>query len=521
MDNSNKLFIVVADSDVQFTSAVAEEAKLEGLNVLTAATIGATQALFTNRAFHLLGIFIGTSLSDSYGISLIVNAHRDRPGVPVFIIQGDSEVIGEISENEQKKLGIRSVFKKTVPFSEMVGKAQIRNAIFPEGVKLTDPIHLGQEPTHTDGRFVSIQTCDLLSGCLSVYDIYCKVGGNRFVKLLHLGESFNPGRVESYLTKGVQNLYVKEDLQKQYITHCETVADSIVKNAGHQAHAKTLSATQTGHPDSKDSHLFKGPDIRSGSPLFFSKDNDLSKKSSSAQSIPSLSSEAMILTATKSTQEALNFLKASGITGKLLLVGEKFINSAPDIIKQSKLNELEAFRNNMSQLACQDHALVVTTLTTMMASSFEYLQVEQTSKLIFSASMLHDIGIQSLGDPSLISEDEATMTPEQLKLYQTHPTVGAELLSQLRGINPTIVQAVAQHHMRKRSGFPSRTQMSYIHIIAEVIGICDEFARLITRQQTAPQINIATEFEKIYPLFSMKIAHQFRTAFFPKAKTAT
>jgi HD-GYP domain-containing protein (c-di-GMP phosphodiesterase class II) len=107
------------------------------------------------------------------------------------------------------------------------------------------------------------------------------------------------------------------------------------------------------------------------------------------------------------------------------------------------------------------------------------------------------------------------MTPEETTLFQTHPLVGAQILREIKRINPAVIQAVAEHHERRnRTGFPSRISASQLSPVGEIVGLSDEFLMLLGRTKDKPGLNIIKELElKIFPGFSRSIIDIFRSVF--------
>src|SRR5439155_91158 len=95
--------------------------------------------------------------------------------------------------------------------------------------------------------------------------------------------------------------------------------------------------------------------------------------------------------------------------------------------------------------------------TAMFASilaQFYELMTERSAQIVGAASMFHDIGIIQM-PAHFKEEDESKLTGEEITLFRTHPAVGAKMLQEVRGIEPTAIQAVAQHHLRLGNlGYP-------------------------------------------------------------------
>ena len=113
------------------------------------------------------------------------------------------------------------------------------------------------------------------------------------------------------------------------------------------------------------------------------------------------------------------------------------------------------------------------------------------------------------------------MAPEVLALYQTHPVVGAEELARVPGIDPLVIQAVEQHHIRRDgTGFPQQSKFSFIHICSEIIGICDEFDFRLRTKRTVPGFDVFESMKTAYPGFSRPVVAAFLRVFAGQGKSA-
>jgi putative nucleotidyltransferase with HDIG domain len=99
---------------------------------------------------------------------------------------------------------------------------------------------------------------------------------------------------------------------------------------------------------------------------------------------------------------------------------------------------------------------------------------------LYAASLLHDIG--KLGLPVFIMEKNATdMSEKERKIYESHPSAGAEILKGLSGFN-LIREIIQDHHEHYNgTGFPRKLRNEKICSEAYIVGITDMYDRLINR----------------------------------------
>ena len=132
------------------------------------------------------------------------------------------------------------------------------------------------------------------------------------------------------------------------------------------------------------------------------------------------------------------------------------------------------------------------------------------------AALLHDIGLYCLPD-DLIDRDEATMSHER-QLYESHPRHAAELLRELGGIDHVVIQAVFQHHERRDgSGYPIGLGPGQIGRVGEIVGIADEFIRLLVASKRDPKLRIFEQMKlRVFDGFSADVVNAFYAAVMPR-----
>jgi len=95
------------------------------------------------------------------------------------------------------------------------------------------------------------------------------------------------------------------------------------------------------------------------------------------------------------------------------------------------------------------------------------------------ASLIHDIGMQKLSQELL--DKPGKLSKEEFAAVQTHPDVGARLLTQSAPQYPWLAKIVRDEHERENGqGYPQKLRADEIHNLAKVIGVADIYDALIS-----------------------------------------
>lgn len=95
-----------------------------------------------------------------------------------------------------------------------------------------------------------------------------------------------------------------------------------------------------------------------------------------------------------------------------------------------------------------------------------------------AGGLFHDLGEKEL-DQNLLVRHRASLSFEERKMVETHPSRGKQILEELNELPEDIVQIVHQHHEDCTGrGFPRQLSKEKIHPLAKVISVADRFCTL-------------------------------------------
>lgn len=317
-----------------------------------------------------------------------------------------------------------------------------------------------------DSSVVPIAANKLLLASEASFDVFIRLGQNKYVKIVNKGEVADNNQIQKYVQRGVQFFFITKEAQEVYVRYCESLADA-VNRSGSLGLDKKLSITMN------------------------------------------------------FGNEAISMLQFRGVSEDNLRYASSFVGSLSGVVKslQAQADTTPGVLTQyLAQSVSHQHSASLAASAGLMAKSLN-LESEKSVQIIGMAATLHDIGIAVLGFKVDDNWDPNKLSPSDRALYETHPTVGADELRKLKRFDATLVQAVEQHHLRRNGkGFPENGNRRFIHICAEIIGICDELDYLIRQKMTKePHLDIRRRMESLYDDFSRPVVQAFQTTFFRKS----
>jgi HD-GYP domain-containing protein (c-di-GMP phosphodiesterase class II) len=313
-----------------------------------------------------------------------------------------------------------------------------------------------------DADFLPIRAEGFASGSKSRFDVFVRLDSGKYIKLLVAGDQFTPDRLDNYLKKGVTHFYIKKEMQDAYIAYCKTLSTAVLKSTKISAEIKFNQTLNHG-------------------------------------------------------DELMHMIRAQGVTTENIEYAKQFIGDIRNLTAQMKPGSDDPVAHFLNDVSAYEHGVG----TAMLAGILSYvveIRTDQPVQVVGIAGLFHDVGLTGL-PKECRSEDEEKMTPEQQELYRTHPLRGVDILTKSGTVCPAALQAIEQHHMRHMGfGFPERSNHSAaLGRVAEIIGISEEFSRLLLKAKDDPALQILPEMERnVFPGFSRQIVYAFRSAFFPK-----
>ena len=129
------------------------------------------------------------------------------------------------------------------------------------------------------------------------------------------------------------------------------------------------------------------------------------------------------------------------------------------------------------------HCLLVTGIAVAFALDVGFSGTD-VSRLGMAAT-LHDIGKARI--PLSILDKPGRLDPEEEEIIRRHPAIGYDLLKNVSGITPEILDGVRHHHeYLDGSGYPDGLAASEISDLVRLLTISDIFAALVESRPYRP-----------------------------------
>lgn len=389
------------------------------------------------------GIFLNPNSFKRKAFTLIKACHTNHNSVPLYILNNQFE--DWVDDLSKRPIGIQEILhdaKKVVETileleAGMVPIAEITSKLKKEPVK-------EQFPDHDD--YFSIRVENFVCGKRSIFDVYLRLGENKFVKVANKNEAFQCDQLKNYVDHGLAFLFVLKEQRDYYIEQVQKEFDESLHSTQISRYAKVSNTLNIG-------------------------------------------------------AQVFNVLIDNGVNPQSIELSMKYVENTKKLINKIGTNN-KVLNNILSCMPNFDHSTNVAFFAVLMGEYFDLSEKECVEELGLAA-YLHDIGLflpdnkfshysdfENKKDEqeilNIISNDKTQDEKREFlsELYKVHPERGSELLKSIEDIDPVCAQIVFQHHMRTNtSGFPKLPKGQTIHPLASIVGISDAMINIILNKK--------------------------------------
>ena len=462
--------VLVIDSDVAFLEGVAAEALPKHYPVVTVRTITEAHERLCDKTLPLSGIVVSAAF-DWQGMFLVLREWvNNRYGIPIYIVYDSNEC--PIPPDQIAKLGIHGTFKKPISMRSIfesiteLQQATQADSSTPGPEQKPDFSDLGMpEAGCKDADFHPIKAGIFMAGHRSDFDIYIRVGGN-YIKVIRQGDSLERERLDKYIRRGVIDFYIRKEAQLAYLDYCSVVLNRILPHERVPFSVKAAQVFNYG-------------------------------------------------------EQTIQMVRSFGLNTESLAYCKDSVERIQNLIRVVDRVDSPAIRLFFSNAVAFEHGVATAVFAGLLGRVAPFY-IDKKADIVLLTALLHDIGLTQL-PPELQDEIEDKMSAKQKELYRTHPTIGGDILSGIRSIPEIVVQAVKQHHERRNGkGFPSQAVKAQPNLIAEVVGLGDEFLRYVKSDAgkgfTEGKRTNTVILAEVLKGFSPTVVDGFRQVFFAPSK---
>ncbi|WP_127716998.1 HD domain-containing phosphohydrolase [Halobacteriovorax sp. HLS] len=389
-------------------------------------------ALYNDKFFAVVMNF---DTKNHSGMQVLKFIKTNHPSQRVVMVLESQEIIdsGKTSEEKLKKLGATEIAIKPFEIEHLKDLLEGHQSLGDVMSNITR--REGQsdevEVDTPDDQFTKVRIDDFYSAKAVLFDVYIQLRSNRYVKILHSGDTFSKERIDKYKNeKNVENLYFHNSDRRKFVQYHNLLAKKLIDNEKMPAQVKVK----------------------------------------------------MLRNVTdKYVQEAFH----QGMKPQVIDQGKQVCENIFNLVEKEKglyqiLKSYEEF-----DPTAFTHAFLVSLFSTAIIKQFDW-QSKTTIEATAMACLFHDIGKMKL-PKELLNKRPVEMNDEEMELYQTHPELGVEIIEGNRLINNSVKQIILQHHENfDGSGFPYGKRGSKILTLANIVSLADDFVHIMIDEELDP-----------------------------------
>ena len=384
---------------------------------------------------NFFAVIINYATENHSCIQVLKFIKTNYTSIQVIVLLNDRSLIdsGEVTEEKLKKLGVAEIAIKPFEITHikelLEGHQSLSDMMMSvnkkEGVSAEAEVSMG------DDSFTSIKIDEFYSSSAVLFNIYIKLSDNKYLKILHTGDTFSKDRLDKYkVEKKVEHLYFHNSDRRKFIHYNNFLAKKLIDNVN--------------LPVANKVNILKNV------------------------------SEKFI-------EEAFTL----GMKPQVIEQGKEVCENVFQLIEKQKdlYSVLKSYQD--FDPSAFTHAFAVTLYSTAIIKQFEW-QSKATIETTAMACMFHDIGMTLLPQ-EFIGLNVKDMTPVQYEIYKKHPELGYQLLENNRGLNHSVKQIILHHHEAfDGTGFPFQKKGNKIPTLANIVCLADDFVHVMIDEKLLP-----------------------------------
>ncbi|MBL7664310.1 MAG: HD domain-containing protein [Bacteriovoracaceae bacterium] len=436
------LKVILAEPDDTFAGELTAQLKNKGFEVLHAPD-GKEAQLALYETKKVMAIIIDHQIQKNSSFEVLKYTQFNYPNVKVIFTFADKKNLKDLdfTEEEMFSLGVDKILYKPYPCDKLINLLEESHQHenwkkISENPEQKTKTETGSPENIPDEQFTKIMINEFVSGKKTIFDHYVRLSKNKYIKVLHKGDSFDKERIMTYLEKGTDALYFKTKDRGTYINFINATLKKLIDKEN----------------------------IRS----------------------------SIKVAATKSAVEKyLEEVSSYGLKPQIIDEGKKLCDNVFSIIKKEK--DLYKLMCNFEEVnpANYSHQFLISFFASAICTNLRWNSPVTTETVVMGA-MLHDLGKLKL-PPELQKMAPESMNKVQLAKYQEHPRLGYEMLDNYPLINEPVKLIVLQHHEYiNGEGFPQKLTGIKIYPLAKIVSLANYFVDIIAQQKIMPLDGLRT-----------------------------
>ena len=114
---------------------------------------------------------------------------------------------------------------------------------------------------------------------------------------------------------------------------------------------------------------------------------------------------------------------------------------------------------------------------------------------VYLAGLLHDIG--KIGIDEAVLRKNGKLNEEELKQIKSHPSIGANILADIKQMNDIVPGVLCHHEKVDGSGYPNGLKGDQIPLIGKIVMLADAFDAMTSKRVYRDAMNIQKAFDEI------------------------
>lgn len=294
-----------------------------------------------------------------------------------------------------------------------------------------------QASVNLDNEFCKVSIEDFISEKNTEYGVYIKISNEKYIKVAHKGGKLDEERIKHFKDKGIHFLYVKKSDFDKLVGFAIYVNNAILQSGAVGTEKKIRFMRYTGELIME--HVF-----------------------------------------------------VKGIDQKAFSEAKEFLSSTLEIISKDEnvYSVLETLNQHTDYLYV--HSLAVSSFSYMIAKSMGYTNAPILFKIAMGG-LLHDVGKKEFPN-EFLAKPRHQWSGEEIRLYESHPLRGKEILESMANIPTEVVTMAYEHHENNLGqGFPRKLDRKRINPLAQIVSVANIFAEYVIKRQDSQATLSPTE----------------------------